>query len=150
MTILAFKSCYMKLSLSLPCQVRTFLRRLQILVNGPLSRNFRLHSGWLKVKSNETMQYLTNDLQNYVVAFKKEKWPKTVEQLQASWPHRVSLSEWSGEEADISNWGRHCDQFRKTNIKKQVCKTNLNLSILFFCRTKLLGSVCVGAAKWGH
>ena len=33
-----------------------FLRRLQILVNGPLSRNFRLHSGWLKVKSNETIQ----------------------------------------------------------------------------------------------
>ena len=51
-----------------------FLRRLQILVNGPLSRNFRLHFGWLKVKSIEAMQYLTNDLQNYVVAFKKEKW----------------------------------------------------------------------------
>ena len=58
---------------------------------------------------------------------------KTVEQLQASWPHRVSLSEWSGEEADISNWGRHCDKFRKIQDKheKQVCTTNLNYGIIF-------------------
>ena len=110
-----------------------FLRRLQILVNGPLDRNFRLHSGWLKVKSNETMQYLTNDLQNYVVAFKKEKWPKTVEQLQASWPHRVSLLEWSGEEGDISNWGRHCDQFKKIQDKhKNMCAKQTWIWVFLF------------------
>ena len=45
---------------------------------------------------------------------------KTVEQLQASWPLRVSLSKWSGEEADISNWGRHCDQFKKIQDKHKT------------------------------